>query len=175
MVKAQEIIATNKLEDKPIHILASNSSFYPAIAEFVQASLIEAGFKTVEIEMLEWGAFLSETKLENRMDLFMLGWSNLTGDGSELVYPNWHSDNIGGGDRSYYQNPEFEAYVEESQTTLDIAARLKALDMSNKTIIEDNGVYPIMHSSNVFAFANDLENVTMDPGGNFYIKNVTRK
>jgi len=175
MDMAKQIVEENNLADKPIHILASNTSFYPEIAEWTQASLLEAGFETVEIEMMEWGAFLSETKDENRMDLFPLGWSNLTGDGSELVYPNWHSDNIGGGDRSYYQNPDFEAFVEESQMTLDMAERLEALDMANKTIIEDNGVYPIMHSNNVYAYAEDLQNVEMDPGGNFYIKLVTRK
>jgi peptide/nickel transport system substrate-binding protein len=175
MEMAQQIISDNNLADKPIHILASNSSFYPEIAEFVQASLLEAGFETVDIEMMEWGAFLSETKQENRMDLFPLGWSNLTGDGSELVYPNWHTDNIGGGNRSYYTNPEFEAFVEQSQTTLDVAERLAALDMANKTIVEDNGVFPIMHSNSVFAYSEDLLNVEMDPGGNFYIKMVTRK
>jgi peptide/nickel transport system substrate-binding protein len=175
MEMAQQIIEENNLADKPIHILASNSSFYPEIAEWVQASLLEAGFEEVEIEMMEWGAFLSETTQENRMDIFPLGWSNLTGDGSELFYPNWHSDNIGGGNRSYYQNPEFEEYVEASQMTLDVEERLEALDMANKTIIEDNGVYPIMHSNNVYAYAEDLENVEMDPGGNFYIKLVTRK
>ena len=47
--------------------------------------------------------------------------------------------------------------------------------MANKTIVEDNGVFPIMHSNNVFAYASDLLNVEMDPGGNFYIKLVTRK
>ena len=175
MDMAMKIIADNDLAAKPIHILASNSSYYPEVAEFVQASLLEAGFEDVEIEMMEWGTFLSETKVENRMDLFLLGWSNLTGDASELVYPNWHSDNIGGGDRSYYQNEVYEGYVEQSQTTLDIAARLEALDMANKTIIEDAGVFPIMHTNNVFAYASDLENVSMDPGGNFYIKLVTRK
>ncbi len=175
MDMAKQIVQENNLADKPIHILASNTSFYPEIAEWVQASLLEAGFETVEIEMMEWGAFLSETTQENRMDIFPLGWSNLTGDGSELVYPNWHSDNIGGGNRSYYQNPEYEEYVEESQRTLDMSERLKALDMANKTIVEDNGVYPIMHSNNVYAYAADLQNVEMDPGGNFYIKLVTRK
>jgi peptide/nickel transport system substrate-binding protein len=175
MEMAKQIVEENNLSDKPIHILASNSSFYPEIAEWVQASLLEAGFEEVEIEMMEWGAFLSETTQENRMDIFPLGWSNLTGDGSELFYPNWHSDNIGGGNRSYYQNPEFEEYVNASQTTLDMAERLEALDMANKTIVEDNGVYPIMHSNNVYAYAEDLQNVEMDPGGNFYIKLVTRK
>lgn len=175
MAKAKEIIAENNLADKPINILASNTSFYPEVAEFVQASLLEAGFKDVQIETLEWGAFLSETKKPNRMDLFMLGWSNLTGDGSELYYPNWHSDNIGGSNRSYYKNAEFDKYVMDSKSTLNGEDRLEALDMANKTIIEDNGVFPIMHSNNVYAYASDLGNIQMDPGGNFYIKTIKRK
>ncbi|WP_461207675.1 ABC transporter substrate-binding protein [Clostridium sp. DL1XJH146] len=175
MAKAQQIVADNNLADKPIHILAANSSVYPEVSEFLQASLLEAGFKNVEIEMLEWGAFLSETKIENRMDLFVLGWSNLTGDGSELFYPNWHSDNAGNGNRSYYQNTEFDQFVMDSKSTLDEKTRLEALDMSNKTIIEDNGVFPLMHSNNVYAYASDLGDIPMDPGGNFYIKNIERK
>lgn len=175
MAMAQKIVADNNLADKPIHIMAANNSVYPEVAEFVQASLLEAGFNDVQIEMLEWGAFLSEAKVENRMDLFMLGWSNLTGDGSELFYPNWHSDNIGGGDRSYYQNPEFDKYVMDSKATLDNNERLEALDMCNKTIIEDNAVFPIMHTNNVYAYAADLGDVPMDPGGNFYIKSIERK
>src|SRR5690606_11417459 len=103
--------------DEPIKLLTANRENFILMAEIVQAQLTEAGFK-VEIESMEWATFL-DTARSGEYDITFMSWSNVTADGSELLYPNFHSDNVGSSNRAQYSNPVFDELVVKSRTTID--------------------------------------------------------
>ncbi|EMF46089.1 oligopeptide ABC transporter, periplasmic oligopeptide-binding protein OppA [Planococcus halocryophilus Or1] len=114
---AKQLVEENGFGDEPIKLLAANRDNFILMAEIVQAQLTEAGFN-VEIETMEWATFL-DTARAGEYDLTFLSWSNVTSDGSEMLYPNFHSDNVGASNRAQYSNPEFDKLVEASRTTVD--------------------------------------------------------
>ncbi|MGM0602244.1 MAG: glutathione ABC transporter substrate-binding protein [Bacillota bacterium] len=141
---------------------------YMRNAEMIQAMLKEAGINA-DIRTLEWGAYLTETRKGNT-DLFLLGWSNLTADGSELIYPNLHSDNIGGANRSFYDGAD--AYIEASRGTVDQEKRLEYLSKANNYLV-DNAVWvPLYHQSVYVIYRDRVKGLTIQPNGNWYLKNV---
>src|SRR5690606_6487887 len=90
---AKQLGQENGFGNEPIKLLAANRDNFILMAEIVQSQLTEAGFK-VEIETMEWATFL-DTARGGEYDMTFLSWSNVTIDGSEMFYPNFHSDNIG--------------------------------------------------------------------------------
>src|SRR5699024_3358231 len=71
----------------------------------IQAQLEEFGIE-VEVEILEWGAYLEQTA-NGEHDMFVLGWSTVTGDADYGLYALFHSDNFGDpGNRTFTDDPE---------------------------------------------------------------------
>ena len=124
-------------------LLTANRANTTLMAEIVQAQLTEAGFK-VEIESLEWATYLDSAR-SGEYDLTFLSWANVTGDGSELFYPNFHSDNVGLSNRAQYSNPTFDDLVMKSRTTIDQAERAKLLNQANQLMLDDNAVVVMYH------------------------------
>jgi peptide/nickel transport system substrate-binding protein len=168
---AKALVEKNGYGDKPIKLLTANRDNFILMAEIVQAQLTEAGFK-VEIESMEWATFL-DTARGGEYDMTFLSWSNVTGDGSELLYPNFHSDNVGTSNRAQYSNPEFDKLVVQSRTTIDQEERKAILDKANKVMIEDNAVVVMYHGLVTAAMDKAYSGLELDPNGKWTLKNVT--
>lgn len=167
--KAKDLLAQAGYSDGlTLEFTVANRPDYMPLAEIIQAQLAEVGI-TAELNVMEWGAFLSATK-EHLFDITLLGWSNSTADGSELLYPNFHPDNIGAGNRSQYKNPEFVELVNQSRESTDQEARLEALSAANKLFVEDVAAIPMSHTAVSFAIAKKLQNVQVKPNGIFDMK-----
>ncbi|WP_391118374.1 ABC transporter substrate-binding protein [Psychrobacillus sp. L3] len=171
--KAKSLVKKNGYGNKPIKLLTANRSNFTLMAEIVQAQLTEAGFN-VQIESMEWATFL-DTARAGDYDLTFLSWSNVTGDGSELLYPNFHSDNVGSSNRAQYSNPAFDKLVVESRTAIDQDERKTILDKANKMMIEDNAVVVMYHGMVTAALDKAYTGLELDPNGKWYLKNITGK
>ncbi|MFC4557765.1 glutathione ABC transporter substrate-binding protein [Virgibacillus kekensis] len=171
--KAKQIVEENGYGDEEINLLVANRASYMKMAEIVQAQLTEIGLN-VQIETMEWATFL-ETGRKGDYEMTFLGWSNSTADGSELLYPNLHSDNIGSSNFSRYSNPEFDKLVEESRQTVDQEVRKEKLHEANVMAIKD-AVWVIMeHGTVTAAYDESVENLVVDPTGQWSLYNVSRK
>lgn len=170
---AQQLVEENGFGAEPIKLLVSNRDNYMQMAEIAQAQLTEAGFN-VEIETMEWGTFLDATTA-GEFDITFLGWSNVTGDGSELLYPNFHSDNVGASNRSRYNNPTFDELVNASRTTVDQDARQQHLIEANQHLLDENVAVVMNHGVVTAATADDVEGLKLDPNGQWFLENVTRE
>ncbi len=168
---AKALVEKNGYGDKPFKLLTANRSNFILMAEIVQAQLTEAGFN-VQIESLEWATFL-DTARSGEYDLTFLSWSNVTGDGSEMLYPNFHSDNAGNSNRAQYKNAEFDQLVVESRTTIDQKERAVILDKANKFMIEDNAAIAMYHGIVTAAMDKKYSGLELDPNGKWNLRNVT--
>ncbi|WP_421381571.1 glutathione ABC transporter substrate-binding protein [Bacillus salacetis] len=171
--KAKELVEKNGYGDKKLTILAANTEAYMMMAEIAQSQLTEAGFN-VEIETMEWGTFLDTTK-EGNFDITFMGWSNSTADGSELLYPNFHTDNIGSSNRMRYSNPEFDKLVDESRQNVDQEVRQEKLDAANKILVDDATAVIMHHGVVTAAYDKSVKGLQVDPTGQWSLYNVSRE
>ncbi|WP_019414252.1 ABC transporter substrate-binding protein [Paenisporosarcina sp. TG20] len=168
---AKALVQKNGYADKPIKLLTANRANFVLMAEIVQAQLTEAGFK-VDIESMEWATFL-DTARAGDYDITFLSWSNVTGDGSELLYPNFHSDNIGSSNRGQYNNPEFDELVVQSRTTIDQEERKVILNQANQMMIKDNAAVVMYHGIVTAAMDKAYSGLILAPNGKWSLKDVT--
>lgn len=168
--KAKELLAEAGYPDGFSTTIWSTSSdsHYERIPQIIQAELEKVGIEA-EIKMEEWGSYLSSTQ-EAEQDMFLLGWSNLTADGSEMFYPNLHSDSIGGANRSFYDGAD--EYIDPTRTTVDQEKRLELLHEANKFLVEEAVMIPLFHQNIVVATRNNVDELFVRPTGEWLLKDV---
>jgi peptide/nickel transport system substrate-binding protein len=171
--KAKELVNKNGFGDRTIKLLTANRGTYPLMAELVQAQLAEAGFK-VEIESMEWAAFL-DTARAGKYDLTFLSWSNVTGDGSELLYPNFHSANVGSSNMTFLKDPELDKLIDQSRTTTDQKQREDFLNQANELMLKNDDIVIMYHGVVTAAVNNEFTGLELYPIGKWDVTNVTRK
>ncbi len=168
--KAKELVAACGCGDEEIVFLTQNNPTLVALAEMIQSNLKDVGFTNVVIDAQEFATYLTEATKDDRYAIGIFTWANVTGDGSELLEPNFTS---AGANRIKYANPEFEALVLQSKTTIDLDARIQALEAANEMILEDAAVVPLYNTFLIYAANKRLTNVELDPGSLFYINQMS--
>ena len=137
---------------------------------YIQSELGKLGI-TVEPKPEEWAAFLADAKTDDYFDFCILSWSNVTGDGQQMLDPNFSTKN---GTRVKYNNAEFDAYVEASARTTVKEEREEAMLKAVQKIQGDNIVRPVYSQNQVYCFnSTKYSNVLLDKGGQFYINDFT--
>jgi peptide/nickel transport system substrate-binding protein len=155
---------------RPITLWVPQIGNYPRVGQIIQGQLSQAGFD-VSINLVEWGAYLAATSA-GEQDLFLLGWSNVTADGSELLYPNLHTANVGASNRSGYSNPEIDAIIAASRGTTDQAERLALLDQANRALLADVAWVTLYHEVLLVAHRDALTGLEQLPNGDWLIGNA---
>jgi len=93
-----------------------------ATAEIAQAYWSQIGVD-ITIEILEWGTYLDHTA-EGLHDLFMLGWTTVTGDPDYGTFSLFTTENWGNpGNRTFYSNPRVDELLMEGRMSTDSAHR----------------------------------------------------
>lgn len=171
--KAKQIIKDNGWQGTELKMLVADRDEYKKMAEITEDQLKEVGLKP-KIQLIEWGTFLDATK-QGKFDLTFLGWENSTADGSELLYPELHSDNVGNSNRTRYSNPKFDKLVDESRYTVDQDVRKKKLAQANKMAINDAPWIVMRHHIVTAAFDKSVKGLKVAPTGEWSLYNVSRK
>ena len=86
--EAKSIIDANGWSGETVTLLTSTRDWQQNLAVYIQASLKEIGIN-VEIVSEEWASFLADAKLADSCDFTILTWSNVTGDGQQMLEPNF--------------------------------------------------------------------------------------
>ena len=146
---------------------------YPTVAQVIQEQLSKIGVK-VELKGIDWATFLDATR-NGEQDMFLLGWTNLTADGEELVYPNLHSDNIGGANRAFYSNPMTDELIMASRVNVDQKVRLAALEAANAALITNGAWIALYDQLNILAYNNSVNNLVVNPNQGWSLKGVYKQ
>lgn len=94
----------------------------PLTAQIFQANLASIGI-TASIQEIEWGAYLDYTGAGNH-EIFILGWTTVTGDADYGLFPLFHTDQAGiPGNRTFYSNPRVDYLLTAARQTADQALR----------------------------------------------------
>jgi peptide/nickel transport system substrate-binding protein len=154
-------------------MLVANTASYMNMAEVIQAQLKEVGIPA-KIETLEWGTYLDVSKTGD-FDITIAGWSNVTGDGSELLFPRLHSANIDATNLSRYKDAELDKLIEQSRSVVDQEQRQEILTKADEYVMTQLPVLPIYHGIASAAYDKSVKGFKMEPTGQWSLYSVHRE
>ena len=107
--------------------------------------------------------------------MFILGWTTVTADADYGLYALFHSKNFGApGNRSFYENEEVDALLDEGRTNPDEAGRQEAYSEVQQILIDDSPAVYLNHTSFLLGVNTDgVNNIGLDPVGNIRLENAT--
>ncbi|MGY0692396.1 glutathione ABC transporter substrate-binding protein [Virgibacillus sp. FSP13] len=171
--KAKELLKEAGYEDGfKTTIWTNDNKARMDVAEVVQSQLKGIGIET-EIKVVEWGAYLEGTANGDH-DMFILGWSNMTGDADYNQYFLFHSDAKGNpGNRSFYDNPEVDELINKGRQETNPDKRLEIYEKAQKIEVEDAPMVFLRNDEDLVAVGNNVEGFWMHPAGIYMIEDVT--
>lgn len=142
------------------------------VAEVIQSQLKGVGINA-EIKVLEWGAYLEATA-KGEHDMFILGWSNMTGDADYNQYFLFHSDAQGeAGNRTFYSNPEVDNYIDLARQESDPDKRLELYAKAQEIEMQDASMILLRNDEDLVALSNNVKGFWMHPAGILMINDVS--
>ncbi|RNF39533.1 glutathione ABC transporter substrate-binding protein [Planococcus salinus] len=143
-----------------------------SIAVLVQEALAELNID-VSIQVLEFGTFLDQTDAGEH-DMLILGHSNPTGDADYQMYAMFHSSQVGGGGNStFYDNPEMDALLDEARRETDPAERQAIYAEAMVLVTEDAPMSFLLHQEYLNGIADNVTGFDIDSAGIYQLKDVS--
>ncbi|MFC4322545.1 glutathione ABC transporter substrate-binding protein [Litchfieldia salsa] len=140
------------------------------IGVLVQAQLAEIGID-VKIETIEWGTFLEKTGAGEH-EMFVLGWTTVTGDADYGLYALFHSSMHGSpGNRSFYTNETVDALLEKGRTSTDQEERNAAYAEVSQILIDEAPMVYLQHPDFVHGM-NGIDGLFVNFSGTPFFHNV---
>ncbi|MBM4761354.1 glutathione ABC transporter substrate-binding protein [Bacillus sp. B15-48] len=141
------------------------------IAELVQSQLAAIGIK-VSIETIEWGAFLEKTAVGEH-EMFVLGWTTVTGDADYGLYALFHSSMLGSpGNRSFYTNEKVDELIDTGRTSTDQEERNAAYAEVSQILIDEVPMVYLQHPDFVHGM-NGISGLFVNFSGTPFFHNVS--
>ena len=137
------------------------------IMESVIGDLAKVGI-TATSDTPEWSALLS--KYDNMdFQIGRLGWVADYPIMDNFLYPLFHSDSLGGDNKSGYSNPEVDKLIEEARTIVDDAARVAKMQEADALIGADLPVIPLMFYTHTLVGSDRVKSLYIDPQKKAYL------
>ena len=105
------------------------------VAQAIAGQLNKVGLK-INVKVLEWGVYVKQIlSRKTESPMFLLGWGNDTFDADGTLFPMFRS-----GERlSFYENHEFDKYVDLARSTLDPEKRKEYYSKALRILYDDPG------------------------------------
>ena len=134
---------------------------HQAIMESVISDLEAVGI-TVTSDTQEWAAILQEYQDLN-YQFGRLGWIADYPIYDNFMYPLFHSDSLGGDNRSGYSNPEVDNLINTARQTTDTTERIDLMHQADALVAEDNPVIPLNFYTHQIAGSDRIAHLYIDP------------
>lgn len=144
------------------------------IAVIVQDQLKQIGID-VTIETLEWGAYLDGTARGDH-DMFILGWTTVTGDADYGLFPLLHSSCFGGaGNREFYSNPKVDKLLMQARNSTNQDERKELYKQIQMIVQEEVPVCITAYKSQNAAVQKSVKNFKLKAAGHHKLYGVEFK
>lgn len=175
VAKAKELLAEAGLADGfTTSIWTNDNPVRVRIAEIVQAQLKEVGIEA-NIEVVEWGAYLDRTNAGEH-DMFILGWTTVTGDADYGLYALYHSSQHGeAGNRTFFSNPRVDELLDIGKTEPDQEKRLVAYKEAQEIIVAEAPQLFLYFSTQNAGVQKNIEGFKLHPAGHHSLYSVVIK
>jgi len=134
-----------------------NASYFPLMAEVLQAQLKEAGVN-VKITTLEQGTVIQNMmggKYE--MGLMQWGWTN---DAADILYNTLHSSQVGAGlNFARYRNADLDTLIVNARSAMDTQQHLKYLADIQRHVVDNAIQIPLIYTLMGQVYVKDLQGI----------------
>lgn len=166
--KAKELMAESSYPNGFECKLYVNGDVRTRSAQIVQAQLAEIGI-TVDISTYEWGAFLDSLNAGDH-DMYILGWSNSSGDADSSTYALFHSTNHGAtGNRAFLTDAKVDSLIEDAAREADQDKRMEIYKELQFYLKEIAPWCPLYYKNDNIALRADLKGFVPNKGANHYL------
>jgi peptide/nickel transport system substrate-binding protein len=159
--------------------VGDNSAERIRVAQVVQEQLQTHLNITVQLNQMEWGAFLAKTREEadvSETDMFLLGWTTVTADADYGLYPLFHSDNAPlGGNRTFFINERVDELLTAGRQSVDQEERLALYQEAQEIIAAELPWVFLQTRENVSAHSNSIQGFEHHPMGTYFLAYVSRE
>lgn len=146
-----------------IEYMFNPDGYHQPVGEYLQAAWQELGL-TVELKTVDWSQF-TPTRRSGDYMIARNGWVGDYTDASnqlELLYSS------NGNNDGKYNNPEFDAAMDESRATADGDIRTAALHKCEDIIMEDVACIPLAYYNDFWLQDESVEGIWHSPRGYWY-------
>jgi len=141
------------------------------VAQELQSEWAQVGVK-VSIQSLDWGTFLQYTA-KGKTPIFIIAWSDMTGDGDYNQFYLWDSHSFGvGGNRDFYANPQVNQLVEAARQELDPTKRMLDYAQAQKIEADQAPAIFLAFDKNILAEASSVHGIFQSPNSVLYLKSA---
>ncbi|GEN88868.1 glutathione ABC transporter substrate-binding protein [Oceanobacillus sp. FSL W8-0428] len=171
--EAKELLAEAGLEDGFSTTIWTNDDRQRIdTATNIQAQLKEIGINA-EVRTVEWGSMLEQTA-NGEHDMFVFGWTTVTGDADNGLYPLFHSDNLGeSGNRTFTVDPELDDLLDQARQEGDPDERLELYRQTQELLAEITPMVYIHHQQYLLGVDDSVKGLTQSPTQLLNLKEVS--
>ena len=144
----------------------SNNKSSIEIVQVIQNFLEKEGFK-INMSIQEWGTYMSSFKA-GKFDIVVGQWVGFTGP--DMLNFVFHSKNTPpkGGNRTSYNNPEFDRLAELASGELNEQKRNDYYKQALKVVNDDYAYINLWHPNIIWIADKCITNINLEPTGGFY-------
>lgn len=132
------------------------------MAVAIQEYLADVGIN-VELETLEWGAFLDARRQADNTDMGMAGWSGDNGDPDNFLYELFSSYTIPVGNTTHYVNETVDELLAEARSIPDQDERALRYEEAARIIHDEAAWLFINHTLQVRATRASVDGFALNP------------
>lgn len=118
----------------------NDTGYHKVVAEYLQQAWAEIGID-LKVETVEWASF-TPMRRNGDYEISRNGWIGDYTDPSNMIELLYSTN---GNNDGKYNNPEFDAAIDESRSTTDPEARSAALHKAEDIMMEDMACLPIAY------------------------------
>jgi peptide/nickel transport system substrate-binding protein len=116
------------------------------VAEAAAGQLTKAGIRT-RVRTFEWATYLNQmVYVHKATPMFFIGWGNTTWDADNTLFPLWRS----GNPLANYYRPEYDALIDEAQTSTDPKRRRALYAKALRMLLDDGAVLPLYQQMDLY-------------------------
>ena len=141
----------------------NDAGYHKAVAEYLQQAWGELGI-TVKVDTVEWASF-TPMRRNGEYQTARNGWVGDYDDPSNMLDLLYSSN---GNNDGKYNNPEYDAQMDISRTTTDLAERSAALHKAEDILMEDAGCIPVAYYNDFWLQSPRITGSWHSPYGYWY-------
>lgn len=123
-----------------ISYTTNDSAYHKVIAEYLQQAYAELGIN-LQVNIVEWSSF-TPMRRNGEYDMARNGWVGDYTDASNMLDLLYSTN---GNNDGKFNNADYDAAMELSRTTTDVAERSKALHTAEDIIMEEAACIPLAY------------------------------
>ncbi len=163
LMKAAGYNADPENPDLKITYSTNDSGYHKVVAEYLQEAWKQIGID-VTVDIVEWASF-TPMRRAGDYEAARNGWVGDYSDPSNMIELLYSTN---GNNDGNYNNPDFDAAIDVSRSTMDVNERSAALHQAEDVIMETAGCIPVAYYTDFYMQDSSITGMWHSPYGYWY-------